>query len=136
MIDEEKLEKFEDVAKLANYYLKKNGINLNFLGYKDFLKKYFSVSESDVESIHELIKESMMWSNYLSELNNLINVYYSNESINHENNLNKLLNKEIYIIKVFRKHLEIQSKCCNLIYNEIFNLYKDNMIKFAFQSSY
>ena len=135
MIDEKKLVEFESAAKIANFYLKKTGVALNFLGYKDFFEKYFDVKESDIESVYELTKESIMWSNYLSELNSLVNVCFFNKLIKQENSPNEKLEKEINIVKLFKKHLEIQVRYCNLIHSETLKLYKENMLKVAFRSS-
>lgn len=133
--DKNKLSEFESVAKISNNYLKKTKITLDFTGYKSFLKKYFEVREDDIESIFELIKESLAWSNYLSELNSLVNVCFFNKLIKQENSPNEKLEKEINIVKLFKKHLEIQVRYCNLIHSETLKLYKENMLKVAFRSS-
>lgn len=133
--DKNKLSEFESVAKISNNYLKKTKITLDFTGYKSFFKKYFEVREDDIESIFELIKESLAWSNYLSELNSLVNVCFFNKLIKQENSPNEKLEKEINIVKLFKKHLEIQVRYCNLIHSETLKLYKENMLKIAFRSS-
>lgn len=133
--DKNKLSEFESVAKISNNYLKKTKITLDFTGYKSFFKKYFEVREDDIESIFELIKESLAWSNYLSELNSLVNVCFFNKLIKQENSPNEKLEKEINIVKLFKKHLEIQVRYCNLIHSETLKLYKENMLKVAFRSS-
>ncbi len=135
LIDKSELVKFETIAKISNFYLKKAGITLSFLGYKDFIKKYLTVKEDDIESIYELTKESITWGNYLSEVENLINAYFLNKIIERDNSSSREIEKEIKFIRLFQKHLEIQSRHCNSIHSEMIKLYKRNAFRVAFRSS-
>ena len=135
LIDKDDLTTFEVAAKTSSPYLKRIGITLNFLGYNDFLKKYFNVEEEDIESIYELTKESIFWGNYLSEIKNLTNAYSLNKIIEKENRKIKGADNEIKAIRLFLRHLEIQIRYCNLIHSETLKLYRRNMFKIAFRSS-
>lgn len=134
--DKNKLSEFESVAKISNNYLKKAKITLDFTGYKSFFKKYFEVREDDIESIFELIKESLVWSNYLSEVRSLVNIFHLNRIVEKEYSHNKRIENEIKYIKLFLNHLEIQIRYCNLIHKEMIELYNKNIYKLTFRSSY
>lgn len=134
--DKNKLSEFESVAKISNSYLKKAKITLDFTGYKSFFKKYFEVREDDIESIFELIKESLAWSNYLSEVRSLVNIFHLNIIVEKEYSHNKRIENEIKYIKLFLNHLEIQIRYCNLIHKEMIELYNKNIYKLTFRSSY
>lgn len=134
--DKNKLSEFESVAKISNSYLKKAKITLDFTGYKSFFKKYFEVREDDIESIFELIKESLAWSNYLSEVRSLVNIFHLNIIVEKEYSHNKRIENGIKYIKLFLNHLEIQIRYCNLIHKEMIELYNKNIYKLTFRSSY
>lgn len=100
-------------------------------GYTRFLEKYFTMKEGDIETIYELIKESIPWANYLSEIKNLLKVYCLEKTPES----NKTVEEEIKALKSFQKHLEIQSKYCNLIHKETMEFYKKSVYRMAFKSS-
>lgn len=84
---------FEDLAKIVNRYLKAEGYTLNFMGYQDTLKQYFSMQDNNPESIRSLMIECNLWSNYFSELEKFL-----------------LLKKEEYMLEADRYLAEINKQ--------------------------
>lgn len=64
--------RFRDLAKKINFYLKPEGISLTFQGYTDTVSRYAQLQEHDLYEVYQLMTECNLWSNYLSEVENLI----------------------------------------------------------------
>ena len=67
---------FEKLIMLTKEYLKEDGIYLNFKGYREVKEKYSSLEENDVKKAWTLVKELNAWSEYFSEIANLIQKKY------------------------------------------------------------
>lgn len=67
---------FEMLARWASEYLKKDGIQLNFKGYKETLLEYANVNEDQLEQLWKLAKELNTWAEYFSSIANLIQKMY------------------------------------------------------------
>lgn len=67
---------FPDMAKRINAYLKEEGLNLSFQGYKNTILSYLRLQEHDLYTIYQLMTECNLWSNYFSEVENFIQIKY------------------------------------------------------------
>lgn len=63
---------FQQLATIVNTYLKEEGIQLNFSGYSKTLQRYFRVQDYDLVEIYHIMNDCNLWTNYLSEVANLI----------------------------------------------------------------
>lgn len=103
---------FYSVSKRINIYLKEDGLSLNYEGYTDTLNDYINVDTSDLLSIDTLIKELNLWSDYISEVQGIIELY-----------MLKCENKSLYLESLLDKrnpNSKIQKK-----YNDNLQKYKD-----------
>ncbi|WCF11380.1 hypothetical protein NDS46_30955 (plasmid) [Paenibacillus thiaminolyticus] len=67
---------FEVLARWASEYVKKDGIMLNFKGYKETLLDYANVNEDELDKLWKLAKELNTWAEYFSSIANLIQKLY------------------------------------------------------------
>ena len=72
----ESISYFEKLIMLCSEHLKEDGIVLNFSGYKETIEEYSNLEEADIETAWKLTKELNAWSEYFSEIANLIQVKY------------------------------------------------------------
>jgi MarR-like DNA-binding transcriptional regulator SgrR of sgrS sRNA len=63
---------FQELAKRINFYLRQEGIRLTFQGYTDTVSRYSQLQEHDLYEVYQLMTQCNLWSNYLSEIENLI----------------------------------------------------------------
>ena len=67
---------FERLILLNKKYLEEDGIYLNFNGYKETIDEYTTLKENEIEKAWRLTKELNAWSEYFSEVANLIQLKY------------------------------------------------------------
>ena len=67
---------FEKLIEITSPFLKEDGIHLNFTGYKETVEEYISLQENDIDRAWKLTKELNAWSEYFSEIANLIQKMY------------------------------------------------------------
>lgn len=67
---------FEHLVNEASEVLKKDGITLDFTGYKETIERYSNLKETDINTAWELTKELNTWSEYFSDIANLIQKLY------------------------------------------------------------
>ena len=67
---------FEKICELAKEYLEEDTIILNFDGYEQTVEEYKSLSEEDISTAWKLTKELNAWSEYFSDISNLIQKKY------------------------------------------------------------
>jgi len=67
---------FEKLIEISSEYLEKDGIMLNFDGYRETLEDYTTLKENDTSKAWLLIKELNSWSEYFSSVANLIQKLY------------------------------------------------------------
>lgn len=67
---------FEKLARMAQEYVKQDGINLNFAGYTETLIEYANLKEYEIDKAWRLTKELNAWSEYFSSISNLIQKLY------------------------------------------------------------
>lgn len=67
---------FEKLVRLANEYVKEDGIQLNFAGYTETLVEYANLKEIDAKKAWTLAKELNTWAEYFSSIANLIQKMY------------------------------------------------------------
>ena len=64
--------KFEPLAKRINRHLKRDGIVLNFLGYRDTILEYFRIIDNHLGEVFDMTIECNLWFQYFSDLEGLI----------------------------------------------------------------
>jgi hypothetical protein len=64
--------KFQDMAKRINFYLKEESQNLDFKGYNETVIRYFRLQEHDLYEIFQVMTECNLWSNYMLDVENFI----------------------------------------------------------------
>ena len=67
---------FERLILSCSKYLEEDGIYLNFEGYKETISEYSSLKENEIDKAWRLTKELNAWSEYFSEIANLIQKQY------------------------------------------------------------
>ena len=67
---------FQMLCMLAKPYLDEDGISLNFEGYSNTIEEYTNLSDFELEKAWGLAKDLNAWSEYLSDVANLIQKMY------------------------------------------------------------
>lgn len=67
---------FQVLCGMVKKYLEEDGISLDFGGYTDTIIDYTSLTENDMENAWKLTKELNAWSEYFSDIANLIQKIY------------------------------------------------------------
>lgn len=139
-LNEVNILKFRNIAKTVNLYTRKYGFELNFTGYESFLSSYNSATSNDLEVNYEIIKQSLLWSDYFIEVEKLINMQIDDKTIIYENLLGTGLKhlqevkRELFMLKLFKNHLKIQSKFCVNIYYRYLTLHKRSIDRLVYMS--
>jgi hypothetical protein len=74
--DGKEMSYFEMLVRMANEYLKKEGISMNFAGYTETLMEYANLEENELDKAWRLTKELNAWSEYFASIANLIQKVY------------------------------------------------------------
>lgn len=109
---------FEQVARKSNKYLKRYNISLNFRNYKETIMRYYRLQDNDVYEAFELSKECNLWSNYMSDTSNLVQVIMLDMEISIDY-LNSYLIKDVPIKELNDKIEERVNE-----YKDVKKLYK------------
>jgi len=67
---------FDILVQLARQYVEKDGIQLDFSGYKETLMEYANLKEQDKKRAWVLARDLNAWAEYFSSLANLIQKLY------------------------------------------------------------
>lgn len=135
---------FQSTAKIVNRYLRteSENLSLSFKGYNDLLIKHFSLQDNNFEDIYFLTREFNFWTNYISEMQNVIQykrLQYLDEMEILKGDLDKyVLNTElddkingmkikIRYFSIFSKQLEAQKNFFNKAYFYYLKSYSKNM---------
>jgi hypothetical protein len=86
--------KFQDMAKKINFYLKEENLNLNFKGYTETVLRYFRLQDHDLYEIYQVMTECNLWSNYMADVENFIQVKTLELQVETDR-LNACLNKKV-----------------------------------------
>lgn len=141
--------RFQTMARRINVYLDKEGSPLSFEGYTETVRNYFRLQDIDLYETFMLITECNLWSNYMSEVENIIQFHKDRVELetnqleakiskkSPENELDVLhaqKKKELQDFKLFYKQVQVQKKFfiqahlhCKRLYAKNFHalLYKD-----------
>lgn len=67
---------FQLLCSMVKPYLQEDGISLNFEGYIETISEYTSLTEEQIDKAWKLTKELNTWSEYFSDIANLIQKLY------------------------------------------------------------
>jgi len=67
---------FQEMEKLINLYLQDEGFSLNFNGYSEIRLKYFRLQDTDLYETYQLMIECNLWSNYMIDVENIVQFYW------------------------------------------------------------
>ena len=70
---------FTDLAVQLNPLLASEGVELNFNGYVDTWQRYLRCNETLLDEMYELMKETLAWSEYFSEVQSWMEWRYLTE---------------------------------------------------------
>ena len=125
MEEDKDLLKFEKLAKYLQVLIKDRGLILNLSGYKNFMLEYYSMIQCDIETSSKISKEAIFWSDYFSEIRNILNLVLMDMGIemnvlliNNVKNKKKILilKQEMTMLKLFLRQLSIQKNLCIKIF--------------------
>lgn len=129
------MNQFKTLAESTMKIIRKEELILDFGGYVDFIEKYKDHHSYDTETINEIIKESIAWNDYFSELQNYINILISKYDLLLEiTNVNSSSKKEkddikekIAMLKLFKKEITLQKKYCLNVYYKVIKEWEKGM---------
>ena len=144
---ERKRIEFEDIVMKTLKLFKEEGIPLNFKGYKETLRDYANLSESDLTSIEIIRREVNLWIDYFGDLESLVqSVYlkYMNKKLYLKaftitpktEQLLKELDINLQLIKMLHKHLKIQKSMFNRIYYHCNKMFDEACEFYTYRNNY
>lgn len=75
-LEGKKISYFKKICLASQIHLREDNIRLNFDGYEETIEDYKSLKEQDLSKAWELTKELNAWSEYFSDIANLIQKKY------------------------------------------------------------
>lgn len=139
---------FQNVAKKVNSYLKEDNLSLTFEGYKETIKDYLSLQDTDIDTAYNLIVDCTLWSNYLSEVKSIIQVKMLQAQLNldilkaqeekkvEDEDLKekiKQANSKCITFKLFYKQLKAQQKFLTKAYYHCMKVYYSSSSKLTYK---
>lgn len=130
---------FQILANSVNKLFKRTELYLDFTGYNDFLESYKKINPSDAEGLNDLIRESLLWNDYISEnINNFNILLYSyiteSKALESKGTMReefKIVKEKLVMLRLLIKELYIQKRHCLNIYYHCMKAYENSMKAFS-----
>ena len=136
------MDSFTELATELNPLLASEGVELHFEGYIETWKAYLSCNETLLDEMYVLMKETLAWADYFSEVLAWMNWRYLTEEnretyfkghyertpVTHKDfkKIQSCYEESVFLkkkIKLFVKHLETQMKAFYRAYYQLRELY-------------
>ena len=133
------MNQFQILANVTSKLFTKEELPLDFRGYNDFIEKFEHQSSFDAEGLSEIIKESILWNDYISEVINSANIllfslmadveamkanYAPKEKL-------RVASEKLTMLKTFKREMYIQKQHCINIYYKTMKTYEKSMNAFT-----
>lgn len=133
------MNQFQILANITSKLFTKDELPLDFKGYNDFLEKFEYQSSFDAEGLSEIIKESILWNDYISEVINSCNILLFSLIADMEAMKANYISKDIQaktrekltMLKTFKREMYIQKQHCINIYYKTMKTYEKSMQAFS-----
>lgn len=135
------MKQFQVLANAVTKKIPEDELSLDFTGFNDFIDRYNEHISYDADEINEIIMESSLWNDYLSEVLSCLNIVLFSNIVEYEaivssrdrsrHNLQEKIKEKIHLLKALKKELYTQKRHCNNIYYSLMKEQKTAMKAFS-----